>query len=161
MKTVKFPSVSSPLLSLLLTAVCITAISGPAYGQHYQQQNLVSDIAGMADHTDPNLVNPWGLARSSTGPWWVSDNGAGVSTIYNGSGTPSPLVVTIPGRSGPAAPTATVFNGSTGFELTRGNPAIFIFATEDGTISGWNPKVNATHAVMKVNQPDSVFKGAT
>jgi len=148
-------------LRFLMGIACITALTGVAFAQHYDQHNLVSDISGMAATTDPNLVNPWGLARSSTSPWWVSDNGIGVATLYNGSGTPVPLVVTIPGTNGPAAPTGVVFNGSMSFQLTTGKPALFIFVTEDGTISGWNPNVDPTHAILKVDQPDSVFKGAT
>ena len=68
----------------------------------YVQTNLVSDIDGLAQVTDSNLVNPWGISHNSSGPFWVSDNGMGVSTLYNGSGQKfplppmSPLVVTIP-----------------------------------------------------------------
>src|SRR5437667_1018992 len=60
-----------------------SALAQNAYFQH----NLVSDIAGLADKTDTNLVNPWGIAASGTSPFWVSDNHAGLSTLYNGSGT--------------------------------------------------------------------------
>src|SRR5712691_10485577 len=59
----------------------------------YQQTNLVSDIVGDAQFTDGNLVNPWGLVHGPTTPWWVSDNGAGVSTLYNGLGVKVPLTV--------------------------------------------------------------------
>jgi uncharacterized protein (TIGR03118 family) len=146
-------------LSLVITSIlCLSVV---ANAQHYEQHNLVSDIAGMATVTDPNLVNPWGLARSSTGPWWVADNGTGVSTIYNGSGTPAPLVVTVPGNGGPGTPTGAVFNGSANFEISRGNPAIFIFVGEDGTISGWNPNVDPAHAVIVAQSKGSIFKGAT
>src|SRR6266568_7592645 len=73
-----------------------TALSGQQV-QHYKQTNLVSDTPGVAAVTDPNLVNPWGLSRSSGSPWWVSDNGTGLSTLYNGTtGKPASLVVTIP-----------------------------------------------------------------
>lgn len=97
---------------------------------------------------------------------WVSDNGMGVATLYAGTGQIVPLVVTIPpsdpGKSPTGTPTGTVFNGGTGFEIKKGFPAAFIFVTEDGTISGWNPKVDATHAIRKVNEREnSVFKGAT
>jgi uncharacterized protein (TIGR03118 family) len=131
--------------------------------QHYKQTNLVSDVPGMAPVTDPNLVNPWGLSRSSTSPWWVADNGTGLSTLFSGTGSIVPLVVTIPpSKSGGQTgnPTGTVFNGGTGFEIKKGFPAVFLFVTEDGTISGWNPKVDATNAVMKVDEKErSVFKG--
>ncbi len=126
----------------------------------YQQDNLVSDIPGLADNLDSNLVNPWGMASSATSPFWISDNRTGVSTLYNGSGQPfpvgSPLVVTIPPPSGgtpPSAPTGQVFNGTTDFAGAR-----FIFATEDGTISGW---VSGTSAgLMKDNSASgAVYKG--
>src|SRR5690349_5319089 len=77
----------------------------------FVQTNLVSDIPGLAAHTDPNLVNPWGIAFSPTSPFWISDNHTGLSTLYNGGGTPLGLVVTIPPPSGgapPAAPTGAV-----------------------------------------------------
>jgi uncharacterized protein (TIGR03118 family) len=134
--------------------------------QHYKQTNLVSDIPNLAAVTDPNLVNAWGMSRSSTSPWWVSDNGTGFSTLYTGDGTTVPLVVTIPGADGGGGtPSGQVFNGTTDFQLTpgkpvNGNPAKFIFVTEDGTISGWNPGVNPTNAIIKVNTHSvSVFKG--
>jgi len=142
-----------------------------ALSQHYKQTNLVSDIMGLAATHDPNLVNPWGLSRSSTSPWWVSDNGAGKATLYNGAGSPIPIngtgFVNIPppkGSSGQATPTGTVFNGSPDFVLPNGKPALFLFATEDGTISGWN---GGTDAVVVVDNSDNgsahgaVYKGLT
>lgn len=129
--------------------------------QHYIQTNLVSDMPGVAAVTDPNLVNAWGLSRSSGSPWWISDNGPGLATLYNGAGAVQSLVVTIPGADGSGGtPTGQVFNGTTDFQLTPGNPARFIFVTEDGTVSGWNPAVNPTIAQIKVNTHSaSVFKG--
>jgi uncharacterized protein (TIGR03118 family) len=126
--------------------------------QHYQQTNLVSDVPGLATHTDTHLVNPWGLARSATSPWWVSDNGTGLSTLYNGAGTPLSLVVTIPvppGGTPPSTPTGVVFNPtSSDFQGDR-----FIFVTEDGTIAGWS---GGTSAVLKVNNAGSaIYKGVT
>ncbi len=128
----------------------------------YLQNNLVSDIAGVALHTDPNLVNPWGLTASANSPFWVSDNGTGVSTLYDGNGNSvpaaSPLVVTIPlppaSTASNAAPTGVVFNSTADFTVTAGNksgPAVFLFATEDGTISGWNPTVDPTNAILEVD----------
>jgi uncharacterized protein (TIGR03118 family) len=124
------------------------------------QRNLVSDQAGQADQTDPNLVNPWGLAFNATGPFWVSDNHTGLSTLYNSTGGVQALVVNIPGPAGatsPAAPTGIVFNGTTNFVVT-GGPAHFIFDSEDGTISGWN---SGTNAVVKVDNSASgaIYKG--
>ena len=150
-------------LALILASTVADSYAQPA--QHYKQTNLVSDMPGVAAVADPNLVNAWGLSRSSTSPWWVADNGTGLSTLYSGTGAIQSLVVTIPpsdSTSGSGTPTGTIFNGGTGFEIKKGMPAIFMFVTEDGTISGWNPKVDGTHAVIKVNtKGKSVFKGAT
>jgi len=135
--------------------------------------NLVSDIDGVARFTDKNLVNPWGLGFSSTSPFWVADNGAGVSTLYNGQGkafpTAMPLVVTIPSptASTGGTPSGLVFNTSTNtsdFVLPGGGTsgaAVFLFATEDGTILGWNPTVSPTSAVIAVNNSGAgaVYKG--
>lgn len=150
-------SIASAGLLALTTALSAQQI------QHYKQTNLVSDTPGMAAATDPNLVNPWGLSRSSGSPWWISDNGTGVSTLDTGTGTAIPLVVTIPPADGSSAggtPTGQVFNGTSDFQLAAGSPARFLFVTEDGTVSGWNPAVAATLAVIKVNTMSaSVFKG--
>ena len=154
-------------LSLILISIAVHSYAQSASpSQHYKQTNLVSDMSGAANRPDANLVNAWGLARSSTSPWWVADNAVGLSTLYSGTGDIVPLVVTIPPsdpKSGDAGnPTGVVYNGGTGFEIKKGFPAVFIFVTEDGTISGWNPKVDGTHAVIKVNAKEkSVFKGAT
>jgi len=149
-----------------IASVCLLSLSTalPAQVQHYTQTNLVADTTGVAAATDPNLVNPWGLSRSSGSPWWVSDNGPGLATLYSGAGAAASLVVTIPpavsGSGQTGTPTGQIFNGTTGFELAPGFPAKFIFVTEDGTVSGWNPGVSATAAVIKVNTKSaSVFKG--
>jgi uncharacterized protein (TIGR03118 family) len=133
--------------------------------QQYQQTNLVSSTSGVASNSDSNLINPWGISRSSAGPWWVSDNGNGLSTLYAGTGSTIPLVVTIPPATPQykiGSPTGTIFNGTSLFDLAPGAPAFFLFATEDGTISGWNPSVNKTSAVIVVNTKGaSSFKGIT
>jgi uncharacterized protein (TIGR03118 family) len=126
----------------------------------FVQRNLVSDQVGQSDRVDTNLVNAWGLASNPTGPFWVADNHTGVSTIYNSTGGVQALVVTIPappGATSPAAPTGVIFNGTTNFQVT-GGPARFIFATEDGTISGWN---SGTNADLKVDNSGSgaIYKG--
>jgi uncharacterized protein (TIGR03118 family) len=139
------------------------------------QTNLVSDLPGVAANLDPHLVNSWGISESSTSAFWVADNGTGVSTLYNTAGTPQMLVVNIPGPP-PAdplgtdgTPTGTVFNtfggASGGFKVSaNGNgpaAAIFLFDTEDGTIAGWAPSVDGTHAIIAVNNSASgaVYKG--
>jgi uncharacterized protein (TIGR03118 family) len=150
-------------LSIAPVGLLLLSTALPAQqAQHYMQTNLVADTMGPAGAVDSNLVNPWGVSRSSGSPWWVSDNGTGVATLYGGAGNAIPLVVTIPaavsGQTG--TPTGQVFNGTTDFELAKGKPALFIFATADGTISGWNPNVKPTTAVIKVNTKSaSVFKG--
>jgi uncharacterized protein (TIGR03118 family) len=141
----------------------------------YQQTNLVSDIPGLAAVHDPNLVNAWGIVHGPATPFWIADNGTGVSTLYNGAGTPfppgTPLVVTIPPPKGSpagtiAAPTGIVFNGSSGFVVSKGSAsgvARFIFSSEDGTISGWSPTVDLHHAILAVDKstdsPGAVYKG--
>ena len=150
------------------------ALSFPSltFAQHYTQTNLVTDMGSSAPVTDSNLKNAWGLSRSTGSPWWVSDNGTGVSTLYNIAGTTStlaatvnPLVVVIPpphGSTSTSTPTGQVFNGSADFTLAPGIPARFIFVTEDGTISGWNPGFDPNNAVLKVdNSPNAVYKGVT
>jgi uncharacterized protein (TIGR03118 family) len=102
------------------------------------------------------------MSRSSGSPWWISDNGTGLSTLYTGMGTAESLVVTIPTGdpivSPTGTPSGTVYNGGTGFVLPNGKPAVFMFVTEDGTVSGWN---GGTSAVIEVNtRSASVFKGA-
>src|SRR5436309_11276783 len=132
----------------VLAAAILTATSGRA--DTYSWTNFQSDIAGVAQHVDPNLVNPWGMSVSPSGTIWVSDNGTGVSTLYHQNGTAASLVVTIPtsarNKDG-GNPTGVVFNSTPFFKVTKnGNsqPAKFIFASEDGSISGWNPNVDGT-----------------
>jgi uncharacterized protein (TIGR03118 family) len=149
---------------LMAAVLCVSATS---FGQRYTQTNLVSDIPNVAAVTDTNLVNAWGISYSPTGPFWVSDNGTGLSTLYLGDGTPVNLVVTIPpplGGAPPSTPTGQVFNGTNDFVVKNGDlsaPALFIFATEDGTISGWNPSLDATHALLAVDNSakTAVYKG--
>ena len=131
------------------------------------QHNLVSDGFVAADHTDANLKNPWGVAFGPGGALWVSDNNSGLATLYDGTGSPQSLVVTVPGGGGGTAnPTGQVFNVGSGFNVHEGNgaaaPAKFIFVSEDGSISGWNPNVDATHAVLTVDNSagGAVYKGA-
>jgi uncharacterized protein (TIGR03118 family) len=146
---------------IILVALPKVATSQPKT-DIYIPHNLVSDLPG-AENLDPNLANPWGIAYSPTGPFWIADNHTGVSTVYDDKGRSlpkgSPLVVTI--GNGGLSPTGTVFNGTSDFQLGAGLPAFFLFATEDGIIAGWNPSVNATHAVVKVDKSstNAVYKG--
>ena len=166
--------------SLPVVALSLFLLPSVTPAQHYKQTNLVSDIASMAPTFDPNLKNPWGLTRSSTtptrpgSPWWVGNNNSGTSTLYTGAGAIIPIngtgTVTVPPPKGSPAgtlstPTGVVFNGSpSDFFVAPGKSAIFIFATEDGTISGW---AGGQNAVLVVDNSDNgsehgaVYKGAT
>ncbi len=132
-------------------------------GAQYKVTNLVSNQAGGAGHTDPLLVNAWGLAYAPTGPFWISDNGSGWSTLYTGTGVKQGLQVLIPtaGGNGPGSPTGIVFNGSpdTSEFQVQGWESIFLFATLDGTISGWAPQSNLNSAIVAVTTPGAVYTG--
>jgi uncharacterized protein (TIGR03118 family) len=162
------------LALLLATAIALAAapVARADPPGRYQQHNLVtngSQTSLPADKTDPNLVNPWGIVFHPFGPVWISDNGAGVSTVYKGDGTLL-LTVTIPAAAG-GNPTGIVYNGSTGFVVTQptppcntnpcpSGPALFIFATEDGFIAGWNKTADPANAIVVANgSAGAVYKG--
>jgi len=133
----------------------------------FKQTNLVSDIPGMASRTDPNLVNPWGMALGLNGGVWISDNGSGKSTSYDGTGQPvAPQTITIPkpGGSGGGTPTGVASNATSDFVISsngKSAPATELFATEDGTIAGWSDSVDSGNAVIVVNNSatGAVYKG--
>src|SRR5262245_43822214 len=141
---------------------------GAADGPRFIQHNLISNGAIQARTTDPNLINPWGVSFSPTSPFWISDNGAGLSSIdslHHGEvvlNVRDP--VTIPSPSGEtSAPTGQVFNSfvsDNAFVLGNGAPAVFLFATEDGTIAGWNPAAKDT-AVISVDNSSNTSEGDT
>jgi uncharacterized protein (TIGR03118 family) len=167
----KTTSVYTKFGLLLVAAAMFTTASARA--DTYSWTNFQSDIAGVAQHTDRNLVNPWGMAVSGNGTIWVSDNGAGVSTLYHQDGTALSLVVVIPPAKltrGLGTPTGVVFNTTQFFQVTKNGhsaPALFIFASEDGAISGWNPTLDQTHAIIAVDNGTNrgvnhaVYKSAT
>jgi uncharacterized protein (TIGR03118 family) len=167
----KTTSVYTKFGLLLVAAVMFTAASARA--DTYSWTNFQSDIAGVAQHVDPNLVNPWGMSVSAGGTIWVSDNGTGVATLYHQDGTANPLVVTIPTAKqnrGTGNPTGQVVNGTNFFQVTKNGtsaPARFIFVSEDGSISGWNPTVDPTNAIIAVDNgtnrgvDHAVYKSAT
>src|SRR5262249_28577182 len=133
----------------------------------FAQLNLTSDVPGLARVTDPDLVNPWGIAFSPTGPFWFAENGGGVSDILDGRGKPLSLIVTV--RSGvrsDSAPTGTVFNAGSGFVMSVNGvsaPSRFLFAGEDGTISGWTSLVDQprAHLVVDNSSRGAVYTGLT
>ena len=159
-------------LSTVFLLLCLV-LSNTAFahqntgGGFYSQTNLTSDIPGVANNTDPRLVNPWGISFAPTNAFWISDNNSGLSTLYNGHGKRQTLVVTVPPAKGSklGSPTGTVFSSfSSAFMVTENGvsgPSGFLFDSEDGTISGWDPLVDQTHAVLAVDNSRSgaVYKG--
>jgi uncharacterized protein (TIGR03118 family) len=133
----------------------------------YFQIDLASDIPGLARVTDANLVHPWGVAFSPTGPFWVAENGSGVSDVLDGQGQTFLLVVTVPSAAqSDSAPTGVVFNGGSAFTISadgRAAPSRFLFAGGDGTISGWSNVVDPTRALLAVDNSASgaVYTGLT
>jgi uncharacterized protein (TIGR03118 family) len=129
----------------------------------FVETDLVSDQAGRATITDASLVNAWGVALSPTSPLWVADNGTNSSTLYSGGTAATPvakaaLTVEIPG----GAPTGMVFNPTTQFVVTGpggSGAARFLFVSEDGDLTGWNPTADATHAVVAAHVDGAVYKG--
>jgi uncharacterized protein (TIGR03118 family) len=132
----------------------------------YHLTNLVSNqFDEHPANTDPLLVNAWGEARSATSPWWISDNLSGWSTLYNATGAVQSLKVLIPtagngpsspkGLNGPGTPTGIVHNGVSADFRIQNTPAVFIFATLDGTISAWAPGVNPNQSVIVVDNSAS------
>jgi uncharacterized protein (TIGR03118 family) len=147
--------------------LCLLVFVGSLSAQNsYYVHNLVSDLAGMADHVDPNLINPWGNGFSSGSPFWIGNNGTGTSTLYEDDGTGIPLVVKIPAAAGATTPgkvTGVIYNGNANaFEIGGQTPS-FIFCSEDGVISAWSSKVNMTNAQVLVDNSASgaQYKGCT
>jgi uncharacterized protein (TIGR03118 family) len=143
----------------LCLALVVMMVSNVALAQ-YQLKNLVSNQVGGAPHVDPLLVNAWGLAYGPGGPFWISDQGSGWSTLYTGQGVAKTLQVVVPSASGagPGSPTGIVFNGSSDFQIQGWN-TFFLFATLDGTISGWSPQTNPNTAIIEVNNSGAVYTG--
>src|SRR6267142_74144 len=151
----------------ILTVLFFSALLINTASAQYQRTDLVSNQPGVAPTTDAHLVNAWGLVALPTSPWWVSDNGTGFSTLYNGTGQQTPLFVTVP--PAPASPAGTlgtptgivgnISTISTDFTITENSTSarsIFIFDTLDGTISGWNPAIGGatgnSHATLAVDR---------
>jgi len=148
------------MTALTIALVTLIFASSAAMAQ-YQLTNLVSNQAGQATHPpDPLLVNAWGLVYAPGSPFWISDAGSGWSTLYTATGAKKGLQVVVPSANGkgPGSPTGIVFNGSQDFQV-EGWPAIFLFATLDGTISGWAPQSNPNAAIIGVNNPGAVYTG--
>ena len=159
------------ILSVTWRALLLSALlASPALARrnplnNYNWRNFQSDIPGVARWTDPNVVNPWGMAVSVFGTIWVNDNGNGVATLYNQDGTATGQLINIP-PFGTASPTGVVRNDSAFFLITKmavTQPSTFLVVTENGTIAGWNATVDPNNAVLAIDNSLSgaVYKGAT
>ena len=148
------PSTAALLLGFL-------AFAAAAQAQEFRQTNLVSDVSGLALHTDSHLVNPWGLVPGPSGVFWTSNNGTGTSTLDQPDGTPLSLVVTIPGGGNTGVVLAAASDSS--FRIPSGDStarAVFIFVTEDGTVAAWSPLVDATNAIQVADVDGAHYTGA-
>src|SRR6266700_6397329 len=146
----------------IFAALCcafVLMLAGAALAQSYTLTNLVSNLPGKAAHTDTLLANPWGLVYAPGGAFWISDEADGWSTLYDGTGTPQSLQVIVPSSSGTGAgsPTGIVYNGSTEFKIQTWT-SVFLFATLDGTISGWSGFEPST-SLIAVRQSGAVYTG--
>lgn len=150
-------------ISFLASLAVLVGIVSTCASAQYTVTNLVSNQPGQANNTDPDLINAWGVSYAPGGPFWVSDTGTGLSTLYNAQGVKQALVVTIPAvNGGMGTPTGQVYNATTSFVVTEGTKsgaALFLFATLDGTISGWSPNVDATNAIIGVKRTGAVYTG--
>jgi len=156
------------LLLPLATVALFVAGATPGFAENtrYKQTNLVSNDSSIpAAFHDSNLVNPWGIVFNPTAFVWIADNGTGRSTLYDGTGKPSPqppLIVQIPSGKDvydpPGNPTGIVFNGSTTDFAVNGASTPFIFATEDGIIAAWAPAIDLHKAQFVLQTPGAVYK---
>lgn len=158
-RTPRFPDLSAMFVFVAVSAAAIA----PAYAAPIQVINLVTDdqSANSAQTTDPDLVNAWGVSYLPTGPFWVSDNGTGVTTLYKvdpstNATTKLGLTVTIPGDGSITGQTANPDFASGSF---GGN--LFVFVSEDGTISGWRSSLGTTAEVLQVGSDANIYKGTT
>lgn len=135
------------LIAALVVGLALSIVSSSALAQ-YTATTLVKNTGKKGDK---QLINPWGMAYGPNNPWWLSDAGSGFSTLYDGSGVKQSLIVTIPSGSGagPGTPTGIVFNASNEFKIDTWT-SVFLFATLDGTISGWST-FEPNNALIAVN----------
>ena len=150
------------VLGLLLLSTLGSAPQAAAQSNRYQQTNLTTDAPGPASaaKTDSNLINPWGISYIPGNPFWIADNNSGKTTLYDKTGAnqgtfpiPPPM-----GSSNPSTPTGTVANTAGGFKVA-GNSSVFLFATEEGTISGWYPTVPSAILAVDNSRTGAVYKG--
>lgn len=153
--------------SVLAASVSLLILGASSALAQYVEVDLVGFQKGMGRYTDPNL-NGWGVAFAPNGPFCVANTATGVATFYDRNGKPQKLIITIPAgsnaRFGPlGTPTGVVYNPTSDFVISangKSAPARFIFDTLDGTISGWNPSVDPTNAIIMVdNSNETPYPG--
>jgi hypothetical protein len=163
-KAISYQSQGEAMKLRIFTVPFLMALLIATASAQYTRTDLISNQPGVAPTTDAHLVNAWGLTALPASVWWVSDNGTGFSTLYNGAGVQTPLFGAIPPAPGSPAetlgtPTGTVANISpteTDFTITENGVSgrsAFIFATLDGTISAWNPVVDGATGNTPPKQP--------
>lgn len=148
---------AAAVLGAAVVLAGLPAAASAASDNVYTVTNLVSDVSGVAANTDSNLVNAWGLTSTAGSPWWVSDNGMSVSTVYRTNGTTARAPVQVL-----SAPTGAVSNSSSNFMITNGvmtAPATFIFSTENGQILAWTSTVSGNAAMVEAGSSGAVYKG--
>jgi len=147
---------SSRILAAIVGVLIWSLSPASLFASTYDQVNLVSNIPGLADLTDGNLVDPWGVSFSATSPFWISDNVTNLSTLYTGTPTINSTVVSVPG-----GPTGQVNNGnSSAFVLSDNKSANFIFDTQAGTLLAWNSGIGSTAATVYTNpNPNASYTG--
>src|ERR1700692_1722846 len=136
-------------LAVVLLSFAPAVIAGPV---GFVQTHLVSDVPGLAKFTDPDLVNAWGMGASGASPVWIGANGTGKSVLYDGTGVKQGLVVSIPGDG---SVTGVSFSNVAG----SFNGDAFLFANEDGTVSGWRGALGTTAETLAVGSAANVYKG--
>lgn len=143
--------------ALLVLALFVSSnLASAVCGLQYAATTLVKSAGKKGDK---QLINPWGLVYGPGGPFWLSDQGSGLSTLYTGTGMKEGLVVTVPPISGTGlgSPTGIVYNGSSEFQIDSWTSA-FLFATLDGTISGWS-HFDPSTALIGATNPGAVYTG--
>jgi uncharacterized protein (TIGR03118 family) len=131
---------------LTAAGLILSAAATPGAQAAFQQADLASDLPGVAAQQSTQLIDPWGIAASTAGSFWIANHGSGVATLHDASGAASATVITVPGAAGsgaPAHPTAVVLNPTAGFQVAT-SPALALFAAESGTVSAWHPAVGST-----------------
>src|SRR6202047_368143 len=150
---------------ILLLSIIIVSVPSGLWAQQggYFQTNLVSNTAGIATTTDPQLLNPWGISFLPGQDFWIANNNSGTSTLYDLNGNKNTaLVVTIPGATknpngncSPGCPTGNVSNGN-GTYFGGGQ---FIFDTEDGLVANWTGASNTATVAFDNSASGAVYKG--